>query len=258
MTAVPAAQAPSAYVRPSGIPGGTMHARSRVGPAQFALLGAPCLVPLVQSRDGTQALRPVLDLVNQTHPPQLAALLGFHACAFPFGGSWPQHSTPCAGILRDLDPESLADAEAHTRACALRVQCATPRSLRGAARLGAATPRREGPRTWVMLPPICLSRRRTDSGVRRRNVPPGQERNLTCAFVGREAPESSARPLSSSQTPFSGRPCGPFPWFRGCASSESARASGAGARCAAACSDRCVIPFAPPRRSGVELKVSTL
>lgn len=91
-------------------------------------------------------------------------------------------------ILRKSESDSLADAKARIRACALRVQRGTPRSLRGAARLGAATPRRKVERTVVALALICLSQRRTDSGVSCRNVLPGQERNLTCAFIEREAP----------------------------------------------------------------------
>lgn len=56
---------------PSHVAGTAPHA----GRARFALAGAPRLTPLVSSRRGSQALRPVLDLFNQTQPPRFPSWL---------------------------------------------------------------------------------------------------------------------------------------------------------------------------------------
>lgn len=113
------------------------------------------------------------------------------------GASGPSN-LPCHRRSAGFEAYSPADADAHTCACAVRAHSTTPRSLRGAVQLCAATPRRE-----VVLSPICSSPRQTDPGEKPRDVSPDQEWNFTCAFIDQGAPEPIARRLFGAQTPIS-------------------------------------------------------
>jgi len=136
-----------------------------------------------------------------------------------------------ARAQRDWEAGSPADAAARTRACALRAQSATPRSLRGCGP-GRPGPKRatEGPR--LALAEICQARSRSDPREgRRRDAPPGQQWNLTGAYVERRTPVSFARRLPGPQPTSPRGPCGA--WGRAAAPEAPRPGGGDSLRCAA-------------------------
>lgn len=148
--------------------------------ASFAHLGAPRLTPRVRSRRGPQALRPVLDL-NQTQPPRLPSWLP--RLRVPVWGLLAAAPAPVPpGAQRDLEPDSPADTDARTwrayceRKAHFPEASGAQRALGGHCQAGGG----ENPGSAGSGLPC---RGRTDPGERQRDVPPGQEWNLTCSCI---------------------------------------------------------------------------